>query len=105
MLTSVCEVSTSLGVPMFCNANIVDDGGVFSPRIGLNEGLERLKLGVSPPFALFAGVEAPDLVGLLTDDRSLLLDSDARENRSGDLSGDLSGDFSGDRSSELNTSV
>ena len=80
---------------------MVDEGGVFSPRMGLKDGLERFKLGVSLPLSFPPGVGVPDLVGALSGDRLSRSSPVVRENRSGDLSGD----FSGDRSSELSASV
>ena len=59
------DVSVSFGADMFCNASIVADGGVFSPRMALGGGLRRL--GVSLPFGV--GVAVPDRVGLLSGDR------------------------------------
>lgn len=82
------EVSVSLGVAIFCNASIVADGGVFSPRMALGGG--RRRLDVSLPFGV--GVAVPDRVGLLSRDRLSRSKLCARGNRSGDLSGDLSRD-------------
>ena len=101
LVMSASEESESFGVAMFCRASIVDEGGVFSPRMGLNEGLEGLRLGVSLPFSLPPGVGVPDFVGLFSGERFSKSNPDAREKRSGDLSGDLSWD----RSSEFNASV
>lgn len=88
------EVSVSFGVGIFCNASIVADGGVFSPRMALGGG--RRRLGVSLPFGV--GVAAPDRVGLLSGDVFSISKLCARGNRSGNLSGDLVGDLSRDPS-------
>ena len=70
---------------------------MFSPRIGLNGGLEGLELGVSPPTfrPLDGGVS--DRVGLLSGERLPISKSGVLVN--------LSGDLSGDRLSELRASV
>ena len=63
------EVSKSFGVAIFCNANIVADGGVFSPKIAFGGGLvvgRRLGVSLAKSFAL--GVGVPDRVGLLSGD-------------------------------------
>ena len=90
------DVSVSLGAGVFCNASIVADGGVFSPKMAFGGG--RRRLGVSLPFGVGVGVVVPERVGLLSGDwfsRSKLC---VRSNRSGDLSGDLTGDLSRDPS-------
>lgn len=88
------EVSASFGVGIFCNASIVADGGVFSPRMALGGG--RRRFGVSLPFGV--GVAVPDRVGLLSGDVFPVSKLCARGNRSGNLSGDLVGDLSRDPS-------
>lgn len=88
------EVSGSFGVGKFCNASIVADGGVFSPKMAFGGG--RRRLGVSRPFGV--GVAVPDRVGLLSGDRFSRSKLCVRGNRSGDLSGDLAGDLSRDPS-------
>ena len=63
------DVSVSFGVAMFCNASIVADGGVFSPRIAFGGGLvvgRRLGISLAKSFAL--GVGVPDRVGLFSGD-------------------------------------
>lgn len=80
---------------------MVDDGGVFSPRIGRKDGLDRFNPDVSFPYSLPAGVGVLDLGDVFSGDLFSRSNPEARENRSGDLSGDLSGD----RSSELSASV
>ena len=63
------EVSESFGVAMFCNAIIVADGGVFSPRIAFGAGLvvgRRFGVSLAKSFAL--GVGVPERVGLLSGD-------------------------------------
>ena len=86
------EVSSSFGVGMFCNASIVADGGVFSPKMALGGG--RRRLGVSLPFGV--GVAVPDRVGLLSGDMFSISKLCVRDKRSGNLSGDLVGDLSRD---------
>ena len=88
------EVSDSFGVGMFCNASIVADGGVFSPRIAFGGG--RRRLGVSLPFGV--GVAVPERVGLLSGDEFSKSKLCVRSNRSGDFSGDLDGVLSRDPS-------
>ena len=88
------EVSVSFGVGIFCNASMVADGGVFSPRIALGGG--RRRLGVSLPFGVGVGVAVPDRVGLLSGDVFSISKLCARDNRSGNLSGDRVGDLSRD---------
>ena len=88
------DVSVSFGVGIFCNASIVADGGVFSPRIAFGGG--RRRLGVSLPFGV--GVAVPERVGLLSGDMFSISKLCARDNRSGNLSGDLVGDLSRDPS-------
>lgn len=45
---------------MVCNASIVEEGGVFSPRIGRGPGrLEGRRLGVSLSMSRFDGVGVP----------------------------------------------
>ena len=88
------EVSVSLGVGMFCNASMVAEGGVFSPRMAFGGG--RRRLGVSLPLGV--GVAVPDRVGLLSGDMFSKSKLCALDNRSGDLSGDLVGDLSRDPS-------
>lgn len=90
------DVSVSFGVGLFCNASIVAEGGVFSPKMAFGGGRRRLE--VSVPFGAGVGVFVPERVGLLSGDwfsRSKLC---VRSNRSGDLSGDLTGDLSRDPS-------
>ena len=88
------EVSDSFGVGIFCNASIVADGGVFSPRIAFGGG--RRRLGVSLPRGV--GVAVPERVGLLSGDVFSKSKLCVRSNRSGDLSGDLVGVLSRDPS-------
>ena len=88
------EVSDSFGVGIFCNASIVADGGVFSPRIAFGGG--RRRLGVSLPSGV--GVAVPERVGLLSGDVFSESKLWVRSNRSGDLSGDLIGVLSRDPS-------
>ena len=90
------EVSVSFGVGIFCNASIVADGGVFSPRMAFGGG--RRRLGVSLPFGVGLGVAVPDRVGLLSGDMLSISKLCARDNRSGNLSGDRVGDLSRDPS-------
>ena len=91
--------SVSFGVAIFCSASIVDEGGVFSPRIGLGGGLR--KLGVSFPKSLAPGVVVPDFV---VSDRVGLLSGDLFSKSKPGVRGNLCGDFSGDLSRELNAS-
>lgn len=93
------EASVSFGVGVFCSANIVADGGVFSPRIAFGGG--RRRLAVSLPFGVGVGVAVPDLVGLLSGDVFSKSKLCARGNRSGDFSGDLAGDLSRDPSASM----
>ena len=88
------EVSDSFGVGIFCNASIVAEGGVFSPRIAFGGG--RRRLGVSLPFGV--GVAVPERVGLLSGDVFSKSKLCVRSNRSGDFSGDLVGVLSRDPS-------
>lgn len=74
------EGSVSFGVGMFCKASIVEDVGVFSPRIAFKGG--RLVPGV--------GVPAAERVGLLSGDLFSNSNPGVRGNLSGDLPGDLS---------------
>ena len=90
----VREVSVSFGVGMFCNASIVADGGVFSPKMAFGGGLRRL--GVSLPLGV--GVAVPERVGLLSGETFSKSKLCARGSRSGDRSGDLVGDLSRDPS-------
>ena len=92
--------SVSFGVAIFCNASIVDEGGVFSPRIGLGGGLRRL--GVSFPKSLVPGVVVPDFV---VSDRVGLLSGDLFSKSKPGVRGSLCGGFSGDLSRELNAST
>lgn len=63
------DVSESFGIDMFCNANIVADGGVFSPRIAFGGGrVVGRRFGVSLAKSLALGVGVPDRVGLLSGD-------------------------------------
>lgn len=85
--------SVSFGVGIFCNASMVDDGGVFSPKMGFNGGRVDRKVGVSrPPSRLLGGV--PDLVGLLSGDRFMESSPSIRGRRSGERSWDLSRELS-----------
>ena len=87
------ELSFSLGVAIFCRASIVEDGGVFSPRIALSGGRDvGRRLGVSLPKSFPIGVDVPDRVGLLSGDLFSQSNPDVRGVLSGDLSGDLSSD-------------
>lgn len=90
------ELSVSFGVGIFCNASIVADGGVFSPRMALGGG--RRRLGVSLAFGVGVGVAVPDRVGLLSGDMFSISKLRARDTRSGNLSGDRVGDLSRDPS-------
>lgn len=87
----------SFGVAIFWSASIVEDGGVFSPRIALKGGLVGLALDVSFPPPLPTGVGVPERVGLLSGDLFSMSEPKPRKRRSGDFSGDLS--------RELNASV
>lgn len=79
------ELSISFGVGVFCKANKVADGGVFSPRMALGGGLDvGRRLGVSLPKSLPPGVGVPDRVGLLSRDLFSLSNVDVRDSRSGD---------------------
>jgi hypothetical protein len=61
------EVSTSLGVGVFCKASIVAEGGVFSPRMALKGGLDAgLRLGASLTISFELPFGCPALVGLLS---------------------------------------
>lgn len=93
------ELSVSFGVGMFCNASIVADGGVFSPRMAFGGG--RRRLGVSLPFGVGVGVAVPDRVGLLSGDVFSISKLCARDNRSGNLSGERVGDLSRDPSASM----
>ena len=93
--------SVSLGVTMFCRASIVDEGGVFSPRMGLGGGLVGRMLGVSFPKSLAPGVGVPDLVS----ERVGLLSGDRFSKSNPGVRGSLSGDFSSDLSRVLNASI
>ncbi len=78
----------SFGVAIFCIASIVEDGGVFSPRIGLKGGLVGLVLVESFLTSLPTGVGVLDRVGLLSGDLFSMSDPNPRGSRSGDFSGD-----------------
>ena len=91
------DPSVSFGVCIFCNASIVDDGGVFSPKMGFSGGLVGFKVGVSRSLPLPLDGDVPDLVGLFSGERFSKSSVKGLENLSGDLSGDLS--------RELKTSV
>lgn len=87
------EESPCFGVAISFRASIVDDEGVFSPRIGLGGGLADRML-FSLPKSRPLGVDVPDLVasdlvGLLSGDRLSKSKPGVRGNLSGDLSGDL----------------
>ena len=90
------EVSVSFGVGIFCNASMVADGGVFSPRMAFGGG--RRRLGVSLPFVVGVGVAVPGRVGLLSGEIFSISKLCARDNRSDSLSGDRVGDLSRDPS-------
>lgn len=87
------DVSSYFGVAMFLRASIVEDGGVFSPRIGLGGGLvDRMLFSLPKSLPLGVGVPdlvASDLVGLLSGDRFSKSKPGVRGSLSGDLSGDL----------------
>ena len=90
---STSGLLVSFGVAMFCNANMVDEGGVFSPSMGFSGDLDLLD-GVSS-LALNEGVLA--LVGLRSGVRLPASIARLREN--------LSGERSGERFRELSASV
>lgn len=74
---------------MFCNANIVADGGVFSPKIAFGGGLVvGLRFGVSLAKSLALEVGVPDRVGLLSGDLLSYSKAGVRIFLSGDRSGD-----------------
>ncbi len=63
------DASESFGVDILCNANIVADGGVFSPRIAFGGGLVvGRRFGVSLAKSLALEVGVPDRVGLFSGD-------------------------------------
>jgi hypothetical protein len=93
--------SVSLGVTIFCRASIVDEGGVFSPKIGLGGGLAGRMLDVSFPESLAPEVGVPDLVS----ERVGLLSGERFSKSKPGVRGNLSGDFSGDRSRVLSASM
>ena len=95
------DVSSCFGVAMFFSASIVDEGGVFSPRIGLGGGLTDRML-FSRPNSLPLGVGVPDLVA---SDFVGLLSSDLLSTSKPGVRGNLSGDLSGDLLKDPNTSV
>ena len=99
MVTSAREVSRSLGTVMVCRASSVAEGGVFSPSIAFNGGLDSLELGVSFPESLPAGVGVLDRSEFLCGERFSMPKPGVRGARSGDFSGD------GVLSSDLNASV
>lgn len=83
-------VSRFGGVAMFCRANIVADGGVFSPRIALGPDLALgRRLGMSFSRSLLVEVGVLERVGLFSGDRFSYSRRGMRPNRSGDRSGDL----------------
>ena len=82
------EVSISFGTGVFCNASIVADGGVFSPRIARGGGREvGRRFGVSLLKSLLLGVGVSDLVGLLVGDGFPPSNVDVRVSRSGEPRG------------------
>lgn len=83
-------LSKLAGVGIFCKANIVADGGVFSPRIALGPDLALgRRLGMSRSKSLQVEVGVLDRVGLFSGDRVSYSRRGMRPNRSGERSGDL----------------
>ena len=72
---SVRDGSGSFGVGMFCRASMVEDVGVFSPRIAFSGGRFTLGVGV------------PERVGLLSGDLVSKSNIGVRGSRSGELPG------------------
>lgn len=83
-------LSRFAGVGIFCSANMVADGGVFSPRIAFGPVLTLgRKLGMSRSKSLLVEVGVLERVGLFSGDRFSYSRNGIRPNRSGERSGDL----------------